>query len=117
MEFLIPIFTQFLVGWLAQCNSGGEQVSAHDAIRHNCDEDVDPNTGIATRTFDDDFVTAGVIRAKRAVRRLHRGDRSQPKRRSPEELRAMVVGQFNKILDTPEHEVRAVCSAIVPMFE
>ena len=111
VELLIPIFMQFLVGWLAQCNRPPEQ--AKEALEHNFDVGSD---GV-TRVWDSDFIQAGRIRAKRAVRRLHRQDRSQPKRRSTVELDAMVTEEFNRIMDTPDNEVVAACGATAPLFD
>ena len=118
MEILIGLFTQYLVGWLHNCNSDADvPVTPKEAVRANCDESVDASTGVVTRTFDDDFVRAARIRAKRAVRRAHREDRGQPKRRSPGELDAMAVARFNEILDKPDEDVQAVLGATAPLYD
>lgn len=110
MSILIPIFTQFLVGWLAQC--GRAPGDAKAALAHNFD--VGPD---GSRVWDDDFVQAGRVRAKRAVRRLHKQDHSQPNRRSPAELDAMVVEQFNAIMDSRDDQIACVCATMAPLID
>lgn len=106
MSALIPIVAQFLMGWLkAKC--GGTDPKS--AVTENYDPDIDK--------FDEDFIRAGRTKAKRAVRKLHRDDPTQPKRVSVEELDAIVEAHYRTALDTPDADLAVMCAAIQPLSE
>ena len=106
MSPLIAIVVQFLMGWL-QTKCGG--IDPKPAVEANYDAELDE--------FDDDFIRAGRVRAKRAVRRLHRQDPTQPRRVSVVELDRIVEAQYRRALETPDDERLAFCAAIEPITD
>ena len=106
MSPLATIIAQFLMGWLASKCGGTDP---KPAVESNYDPDTDE--------FDEDFMLAGVTKAKRAQRRLHRQDPSEPKRRPVAELRAEVEKLYRTALTTPDAERLALCAAIQPLTD
>jgi hypothetical protein len=94
------------MGWL-QTKCGGTDPKS--AVAANYDE--------ATDSFDDDFIRAGRTKAKRAVRKLHRDDPTQPKRVSVEQLDAIVEAHYRTALETPGAELAVMCSLINPLTD